>query len=226
MPCGTLPALRRCYIDAGPRLVREAPEHTMTKSISGRFSHLAPRLDDDDDPESQGARFGQRRHPVVGLPVAEDPKDRRAALLSKLRSPVVNVIDIWTDGDGVILEPEGILIRWPRGEPLPELGQEVPARIVRVEHAEQKERLKTLLTGNILERCEATCHLPSRVVRTFYSASHANNMERAGRNLCPSIRAHVARLLKEGLSVSCNLLFKMARRRTEAAQWAVWRADG
>lgn len=207
-----------------PGFSREAAEDIMTKSISGRFSQLAPLLDDDQD--IQGARFGQRRPPVVGLPSMGDPRSRGAELLASLRRPVVNAIDIWADGEGVILQPEGLLIRWPRDEPLPEIGQEVTISTVRVERAEMKERLKALLSGNILERCEAACQLPRRLVRVFYSDSHANNMERAGRNLCPSMRAHVARVLRDGLPVSCNLLFKMARCRTEAAQWAVWRADG
>jgi hypothetical protein len=129
------------------------------------------------------------------------------------------------EGDPILLLPEGLLKRWPRGEPLPQIGDKFEGRIVHVSRQEHRDAIASLLRGNILERCDAVDRLPLRVASVFYSPSQARNLRRVARNLCPSLREHAVALLARGIKVSSKVLIKVAARRTEPEQWAEWRAS-
>jgi hypothetical protein len=133
--------------------------------------------------------------------------------------------DPLAEGDPVLLLPEGLLKRWPRGEPLPQIGDKFEGTTIHVSRQEHRDAIAVLLRGNILERCEAVERLPPRLVAAFYSASQARNMRRVARNLCPSLREHATTLLSRGIKVSSKVLIKVAARRSEPDQWAEWRSS-
>ena len=94
--------------------------------------------------------------------------------------------------------------------------------MITLTQAHDREALVDLLHGNVLERCEAAVRLPLPVLSAFYSRSHAMNLRRIARRLCPAFKAHIATLLDHGLSVSSKVLIRVAAKRTEAQQFATW----
>lgn len=137
---------------------------------------------------------------------------------------IVRAVDIWAEGDPVLLQPDGVLIRWPRGEKKPKPGDRITGRSLFCAAEDERETIRKLLRGYNLERCDAAGELPPRIVAVFYSAPMARNMRRVARNLCPSLRAHVAALLSRGIQVSIKVLIKVAAGRTDAEQWSVYRS--
>jgi hypothetical protein len=79
-----------------------------------------------------------------------------------------------------------------------------------------------LIGGNVLERCDAACQLPSKIVMQVYSKSHANNLRCVGKRLTSGLRAHVAQLLAEGMHVGYRILRYSVRARIEADQLKRW----
>jgi len=136
-----------------------------------------------------------------------------------------SIDDPLVEGDPLLLLPEGVLKRWPEGEPRPRIGERFVGRAIHVSHPEHQDGISRVLRGNILERCEAAARLPRRIVTELYSAPQVRNMRRVDRNLCPSLKEHVAGLLSRDIKVPIRVLIKVAARRNEAEQWAEWRAS-
>lgn len=134
----------------------------------------------------------------------------------------ISVIDNPAEGSPVLLAPEGILLRWPRDEPLPEIGDDFEGKIVRVSKPEQRELLINLLCGNPLERCDAVRRLPPSLVKSLYSRSQANNMRRVAHHMTPALRLHVVGVIADGLRVSMRQLVAAVVGRTEAEQLKRW----
>jgi len=136
---------------------------------------------------------------------------------------LIRVIDRPVEGDPILLQPDGELVRWPRDEPLPEVGDRFPrGTVLTVTHPQHRAALNDLLHGNILERCEAATRLPVPVLCAFYSYSQAMNLRRVGRSLSPAFKAHIKYLLDQGFTVSSKMLIRVAAKRTEAQQLATW----
>lgn len=195
----------------------------MTNIRSGRSSALAALLDDHDDegPAKQDARPEPQQ---VRAPLSQRGGAGPGLAALRPARPTIRAIDIWANGDPVMIQPEGLLVRWPHGELVPKVGDEFEGAAVHVTRREQREALVKLVRGNVLERCEAADQLPARLVKVFYSPPQRRNMRRVARNLCPSLRNHVARLLASGIRVSLRVLIKVVARTDEAEQWARYRA--
>jgi len=131
-------------------------------------------------------------------------------------------IEMLAHGDPVLLQPEGELVRWPRDEEPPRLGDTFQGATVYITRPEHRELIMKMLHGNVLARCAAAAGLPLRMVKGFYSKSQANNLRRVGQRLCPSLRQHVAYLMQHQASVGCGALIKVVSRRSEAGQWEEW----
>jgi len=136
----------------------------------------------------------------------------------------INVIDRPVEGSPVLLIPEGILLRWPRDEPLPEIGEPFEGKTIRLRRPEHLEVLLDLLRGNAVERCEAAFKLPMDVVRIFYSSSLANNMRRVARKMTPELRNHVLSMIESGHRVSTKQLITVIGACTKSGQLQRWNA--
>jgi len=134
----------------------------------------------------------------------------------------INIIDRLAEGGPLLLLPEGVLLRWPRDRPLPEVGDHFDGPTIRLARPEHGRYLTALLHGNAVERCEAAQRLPPDVVITAYSRSMANNMRRVAREMTPGLRAHVLTLVRSGFRVSTRQLIAAVSARTEAEQLERW----
>ena len=134
----------------------------------------------------------------------------------------INVIDRPAEGRPLLLAPEGLLLRWPRDKPMPEVGDFFSGTAIRLTRPEHRRHLAALLHGNAIERCEAAQMLPQDVVIAAYSRSLANNMRRVARDMTPGFRAHVLYLIQEGHRVSTRQLIAAVSGRTEAQQFDRW----
>lgn len=195
----------------------------MTDIKSGRSSALAALLDDHDEgPAKQDARPEPQQ---VRVPLSQ--RGGAGPGLAALRPPPpsIRAVDLWTTGDPVLLQPDGVLVRWPHGEAVPTVGDAFQGAAVHVNRPEQREALIKLVRGNVLERCDAADQLPIRLCKVFLSAQQVRNMRRVSRTLCPSLRTHVSGLLSKGVRVSLRVLITVVARSGEAEQWARYRAS-
>lgn len=103
---------------------------------------------------------------------------------------IIRIIDGPLNGSPVLLLPDGLLLRWPLEEPLPEPGSLFRGTTIQLKRPEQRLLLEKLLTGDPLERCDAAARLPIAMTTALYSRPRILNMRRVARKLTEGIRAH------------------------------------
>jgi hypothetical protein len=134
----------------------------------------------------------------------------------------INIIASPAVGKPVILAPDGVLLRWPGSQPLPCIGDEFKGTTIRLAESRHAEHLVVLLEGDLLERCDAACRLPSSIVMQVYSKGYANALRRIGRRISNGLRSHIAILLREGHHIRYRELLDAVRARGEAEQLRRW----
>ena len=134
----------------------------------------------------------------------------------------IGVVEPLVKGPPLLLAPDGVLLRWPDDSPLPQVGTEYHGATIQLSDPSQKEHLVRLLAGTALERCDAACKLPSRVVKRCYSIGHANTLRRIGRQISKGLRAHISLLIEEGYRIGYRRLLYAVQGRTEADQLKRW----
>lgn len=126
-------------------------------------------------------------------------------------------------GKALLLAPSMTLLRWPKGEPVPEPGGRVLARLVVVHPPNQAEALRRLLfSKSAIERCDAAKVLPRSVLFEVYSYQQANQLLYVAEHLSAEMRAHVA--TGAGIAASLHQLIAVAYGKDPEVQRKRWNA--
>jgi len=127
-----------------------------------------------------------------------------------------------SQGKALLLGPSMTLLRWPKGEPVPEPGRHIEARMV-VLPADQAEALRRLLfSKSAIERCDAAKSLPRSAVLEVYSYQQTNQLLYVAEHLSAEIRAHVA--TGPGIAASLHQLIAVAYGKSPEIQRRRWNA--
>lgn len=125
-------------------------------------------------------------------------------------------------GKALLLGPSMTLLRWPKGEPVPELGGRVLARQVVLHQPDQVDALRRLLFAKgAIERCDAAKALPRSVVLEVYSYQQANQLLYVAEHLSAELRANIT---ERGLAASLHQLIAVAYGKSPEVQRKRWNA--
>lgn len=115
-------------------------------------------------------------------------------------------------GKALLLLPEGLLLRWPDREPIPEIGAEFVGTVVRVPAELRETVLIALFSKNSLERCEAVRRLAANkvyrrtILARIFSRTYVQKMLASMERLDPEQRA---KLTAKGTKVSIRKLLRV-----------------
>jgi hypothetical protein len=113
------------------------------------------------------------------------------------------------------------LLRWPKGERVPELGEKIRARMIVLHPPDQAEALRRLLFApRAIERCDAAKVLPRAAVLEVYSYQQANQLLYVAEHLSAEVRAHLA----TGIAASLHQLIAVAYGKSPEVQRKRWNA--
>lgn len=114
-----------------------------------------------------------------------------SAIVRQIHNPVL-------PGQALLLQPEGLLVRWPARTPLPAIGDAFTGRVIDVP-PELAETVQTLLFGQSpIARCDAAKELAAtrptrtRILLRIYSRSYAQHLLAAAVRLPPEVREKLA----------------------------------